>query len=258
MAQKTEAGADNRGTNNGAVRDRFDDAATGNRIGAHRVTPRPRYVWQYIIAALLGFAVLTALGVLLVQLAGSAGKLPSQEKPGAGTSETSQSVAPVLDPAATVAILNGTTTPNLAAGVEQAITEQKLGTVVYHGEAEKNDVTISAVFYSDPKDAEAAAGLAKELGGLSSYLTDLYAHDSTQLVVLIGSDYAGPGIDEAKKISDEGENPGIAEPGTDVTVDPETGWVIDQETGLPINPETGLPTDPETGQPVESADQPTQ
>lgn len=235
--------------------DRFDQVERSGRVGAHRITARPRYVWQYVIAALLGFALLTTIGIIGVHSIGAAGKLPTNRPTaGAGTSQAPQAE---LDPAATVAVLNGTPTPNLAAAVDQIITSEQWGQIRFSGSAAESDVTISAVFYTDPADEAAAAGLAAKLGGLSTYITEDYAAYEVQLVVLIGSDYQGPGLEEAQQLTDAAEGaPGAdadsgadapeIDPATGYEIDPATGWPIDPATGWPIDPATGLPTDPAT------------
>lgn len=195
--------------------DRFDRAERTGRVGAHRVTARPRYVWQFLIAGLLGFALLTTVGILLVQNIGASGKLPSLDR-------TPAAVAPEkpvakLDPEATVAVLNGSETANLAASLDKIITDEQWGQILFSGSAASKDVQISAVFYSDEADAEAAAGLAAKLGGLSTYTTQDYAEYGAKLVVLLGSDYAGPGLEEAAAMTAERgvEAPASPEAATD-------------------------------------------
>lgn len=181
--------------------DRFDRVARTGRVGAHRVTARPRYVWQFLIAGLLGFALLTTVGVLVVHNIGAAGKLPMLEN----RPKAAEPVKPEakLDPAATVAVLNGSETPNLAASLDKIITDEEWGQILFSGAAASQDVKISAVFYADAADADAAAGLAAKLGGLSTYTTQDYVEYGTKLVVLLGSDYAGPGLEEAAALTVE-------------------------------------------------------
>ncbi|WP_427870671.1 LytR C-terminal domain-containing protein [Leucobacter luti] len=182
--------------------DRFDRVERSRRVGAHRVTPRPRYIWQYLIAALLGFALLTGIGILAVQSIGSTGKVPSPTRSSAATKEV-----PELDPTATIAVLNGTEIPNLAAALDQTITAEQWGQILFSGSAEVSDVQISAVFYRDEADAAAAEGLAAKLGGISTFATTDYGDYQARLIVLIGVDYAGPGVDLANEIT-AGTSPG--------------------------------------------------
>lgn len=197
-----------RGGNQAYPADRFDRVERTRRVGAHRVTARPRYGWQFVIAGLIGFAILTGIGIGLFSLFDAQGKLPASVT-GAATPTTSKSkTPPTVDPKATVAILNGTATQNLAAGVDQTIAKEKWGSTVFAGSAASTDVKISAVFYRNDKDQPAAAGLAAKLGGLSTYKTEDYADYQATLIVLLGSDYAGPGIDIAKTITENGEQGG--------------------------------------------------
>ncbi|MHA3723373.1 LytR C-terminal domain-containing protein [Leucobacter sp. HY1910] len=197
--------------------DRFDRVQHTGRVGAHRVTARPRYVWHFVIAGIIGFALLTAVGVFAVHNIGAAGKLPLQDP--APQVEAPKKVVPQLNPEATVAVLNGSETVNLAAALDKIIADEQWGQILFSGAAATQDVTISAVFYSDPADAEAAAGLAAKLGGLSTYTTSEYDEYGAQLIVLLGSDYAGPGIEEAAAMTAAGGAPGDVADG--VAVDPE-------------------------------------
>ena len=195
--------------------DRFDHVERSRRVGAHRVTPRPRYIWQYLIAALLGFALLTGVGILLVQSIGNTGKTPSPTQSSAATKSV-----PELDPTATIAILNGTEIPNLAAALDQTISSEQWGQILFSGSAEVSDVQISAVFYRDEADAAAAEGLAAKLGGISTYATTDYGDYQARLIVLIGADYAGPGIDLANQITAGSGQGKTEEPGTEGQGDP--------------------------------------
>lgn len=245
MTQTSEHTAGRRGARREHPQDRFDRVHRSGRVGAHRITARPRYVWQYLIAGLLGFALLTTAGIITVHSIGGAGQLPAN-RPSTGGSST-QAPLGELDPEATVAVLNGTETPNLAAAVDQIITQEQWGQIRFSGSAAASDVTISAVFYTDPADEAAAEGLAAKLGGLSSYITEDYANYEVRLVVLLGSDYKGPGLEEAKQITAEGTDEPVPDGGADEPeIDPDTGWPIDPATGWPIDPETGQPTDPAT------------
>ncbi|MFV0435553.1 MAG: LytR C-terminal domain-containing protein [Leucobacter sp.] len=261
MTQSTEQAAEGRGAAEEYPEDRFDRLPPSNRVGAHRVTAQPRALWPYLIGGLVAFVLLTGIGIFAVHSIGQSGKLPLRNG-GASTAAPAQQVQPELDPKATVAVLNGSTAPDLSAGLEQVITKNKWGTVVLSDSAETSDVTISAVFYSDEADAPAAAGLAAELGGLSTYTTEDYPEIEAQLIVLIGSDYAGPGIEEAEKIAAKAKKKEEAEPTESAEpteqIDPATGYPIDPTTGWPIDPATGWPIDPNTGQPTDPATIPAQ
>lgn len=175
--------------------DRFDELEKSGRVGAHRVVGKPRRFWIYLVSALLGVAVLTAVGVVVIQMTGaSLSSLQSDEKP--AETEKPQTVQAVLDPTAPVVVLNGTTMDGFSSIVDGIITENAWGQILFSGPAASSDVQISAVFYSAEEDQPAALALAKELGGVSVFQSSDYDEYGARLVVLLGSDYAGPGSDQ--------------------------------------------------------------
>lgn len=179
---------------NAYPKDRFDHVPRSGRTGAHRVSAQPRFVWQYVIATVLGTAILTTVGIIGVTILNSEGKLPAQPSQSQSPSTKPTEEAATVDPEATVVVLDGTSAAgDVAARVDEAITSNKWGTIISSGPANETDVEISAVFYSNPDDAAAARGLAEKLGGLSAYTTADYDTYGARLVVLIGQDYAGPG-----------------------------------------------------------------
>lgn len=178
--------------------DRFDEVPRSDRVGAHRITGRVRRFWRYALVALVACAVLVTAGILWVNSVGGGSSLPT-EQPAA---PPQAQIQPQLDPEATVAVLNGTVTPNLAAGVDEVITGNSWGQIIFSGEAAASDVEISAVFYADPADEAAALALAAELGGVSIYESQNYLEYGVRLVVLLGADYAGPGAEEAAAITE--------------------------------------------------------
>ena len=212
MAQGTGDANERRAGRQSYPEDRFDRVERTRRVGAHRVNARPRYFWQFIIAGLLGFALLTGAGILLLPLLDGAGKLPNSQTtatPGATGSATPKATAE-LDPTATIAILNGTEIQNLAAAVDETIGQEQWGTIVFSGSAAESNVEISAVFYMDDADLPAAEGLAAKLGGISTYKTEDYTDYQARLVVLLGADYQGPGIDRAEQLTQEANGGGSA------------------------------------------------
>ncbi len=175
--------------------DRFDQLEKSARVGAHRVIGRPRRIWLFLVCAVLGFVLLTLAGVLYFQLSGTS---VQDLRTGTQTAETTAppKVKAELDPTAAVVVLNGTPMENFEAVVDNEITQNAWGQILFSGPAAVNDVEISAVFYGDPADEAAALGLAKELGGVSVFLTTDYAEYGARLIVLLGTDYAGPGSDQ--------------------------------------------------------------
>lgn len=178
--------------------DRFDALPKTHRVGAHRIAGRARRFWRYLLAGVIATAVLVTVGIIGVNSIGGGSNAPVGE-----TAEQPQQpqVKPELDPTATIAVLNGTATPNLAAGVDQVISQNGWGIISFSEDAASNEVQISAVFYAVPEDEAAAAALAAELGGVSTYQSQDYTDFGVRLVVLLGADYAGPGADEAAAIT---------------------------------------------------------
>lgn len=174
--------------------DRFEKPRKSERVGAHRVVGRPRRFWIYLVSALVGVALLTGAGILAIQITGTNLQNLTEETP--APTKAPPSVQPKLDPAASVVVFNGTPMVNFESIVDQLITENGWGQILFSSPAATTDVQISAVFYSDPADEPAALGLAKELGGVSTFQTNDYDEYGARLVVLLGADYGGPGSDQ--------------------------------------------------------------
>lgn len=208
MAREQEAKASPRAL----PQDRFDELPKGRRVGAHRIAGRVRRFWRYLVAGIVATAVIVTIGIIGVNSIGGT----SDPMPNAPQQTQDDRVTPELDPTATVAVLNGTPTPNLAAGVDQVITANGWGQITFSGDAASREVQISAVFYLAAEDETAAAGLAAELGGVSTYQSSDYADYGVRLVVLLGADYAGPGEEEAAAITVRlGGEPAAVEPGVE-------------------------------------------
>lgn len=186
--------------------DRFDRIERTGRIGAHRVQARPRYFWQFLIAGIAGFVVLTGVGIFWVQSLDGGSSL-GERLSGEQTAEPTKAPDPEIDPEAEVAVLNGTETLNLASAVDSIITEEQWGTIIFSGDAATHDVRTSAVFYRDDADLPAAEGLAAKLGGMTPYKTSDYADYGAKLIVLLGSDYQGPGKEKAAELTAQTDTP---------------------------------------------------
>lgn len=197
MTRRQEAEAGSSGQGNAVLRDRFDNVSRSGRVGAHRIVAKPRRFWLYFFSALIGIALVTGAGIIAVQITGAnvSGLWTTEEDRPAVPA--TPSVDPVIDPAAEVVVLNGTSMPGFGAIVDSLISQNQWGTILFSTDAAANDVEISAVFYASPDDEAAALGLARELGGVSIYQNEEYSQEyGARLVVLLGSDYAGPGSDQ--------------------------------------------------------------
>lgn len=174
-------------------KDRFDELPKQARVGAHRIVARPRRFALYLLSILLGVIVLTAAGIVAVQVIGAdVSSFVSEEE----QAPRPPQVKPELDPEAPVVVLNGTRMPGFGGIIDNIITQNNWGTILFSTEAASHDVEISAIFYASSADEAAALGLARELGGVSVYQSDDYTDFGAKLVVLLGADYAGPGSEQ--------------------------------------------------------------
>lgn len=198
-AAKTESGsgiaAGPRRRRKMKIQDRFDRPSRESRVGAHRYTAKPRRFWAYFLAGLVGIGILTGIGIFAVHSVGSSvTDLLDPQEP----EPPVEQVQPELNPDATIAVLNGTESDGLGFAVADAITDNDWGQIAFSEVAASRDVDISAVFYTSVADEAMALGLAKELGGVSTYQNYDYTKYGVQLVVLLGADYAGPGSEAAE------------------------------------------------------------
>ena len=201
MAKQQNVDAASRASRGAAERntlpaDRFDALAKSPRVGAHRVIGRPRRIWLFLVCAVIGFLLLTIGGVLYLQLSGQSVADLRGETTTTSTTKGPAKVKAELDPEAQIVVLNGTPMENFETVVDNEITQNSWGQILFSGPAAVSDVEISAVFYADPADEAAALGLAKELGGVSTFLNADYAEYGARLVVLLGTNYSGPGSDQ--------------------------------------------------------------
>lgn len=182
------------------ARDRFDDLPedTG-RVGAHRAeNPRMRG-WVVFLWAVLATIVLVTVGIFGTLLVSGRVVMFPTPAPSATPVAT---VAPVIDTAYAVLVLNATPEEGLATQVkdqivaagwpEDSVTASGAGTT---------DFPETTVYYAFPEDEAAARGLAEQvLGGAQVAQSDVYQPDddpetadvdesqAQQLVVVIGLD----------------------------------------------------------------------
>lgn len=175
------------------TRDRFDEVPKISRVGAHRAVEKVGSRGMRFVFALLATLILTAAGILLVMMQPkSVSFMDELVKDGAPVA-TPVVIEAEVDSGTSIIVLNGTAHENLALDIDEIIVDEGWGSTLFSGDAENRDVEISAIFYSDPADAGLAKGLGENLGGISFYESDQFASYGTQLTVLIGNDYAGPG-----------------------------------------------------------------
>lgn len=195
--------------------DRFDTVPVGGRrgarLGAHRANPRQRFLGRWVLLVLSCTLVLTLLGVLWLMRVGADSTVFSSAKdavksgetvtptPAPVEAETAQApepapepepAQPVINPDATVTVLNGTVTAGLAGRVAQEITDSGWGNVIAVGNTpDYAETAISAIYYADEAQATAAQALAVQLG-IAAHFDPAYANYGSDLVVVIGADRA--------------------------------------------------------------------
>jgi len=158
------------------------------RVGAHRGqrTAGQRLVpWLWIVlGAALGSVILIlalVIGLNNLLVPSVAGSTPATAQ---------ATVEPTLDPSATVAILDGTTTPDLGDVAQQALTADGWN-VTEVSNADRDDIARTQVVYTDPSLEGAAKGIAKDVGTTEVVLDQTnYAVLGTGLVLILGSDYS--------------------------------------------------------------------
>lgn len=176
-------------------RDRFDEPQLHGRVGAHRIVGKPNRFWVYAVSALVGIVVLTGAGIAAVMFADiNVTKLFEESNSQVEPEEVK--VQPQLDPTAEIVVLNGTPLPDFALVVDEEITLNSWGVVIFAGDAATTDITTTTVYYLVEADEPAALGLAEQLGGAAVELNPAYAEYNSRLAVVLGIDYRGPGQEQ--------------------------------------------------------------
>ncbi|WP_375406904.1 LytR C-terminal domain-containing protein [uncultured Amnibacterium sp.] len=172
------------------ARDRFDDVPEDlARVGAHRAPSRRRGVTIFAWAA-LATGVLVGAGVLGLSAIerGAIGTVGTST----GTSSSAAAARPAatVDPAATVVILNATTTSGLAKNAATTA-EAADWKVASTANADTTDVKLSTVYYSAASQLGAALGLAKslEIGRTPVQTKRFDVQGESRLTVVLGADY---------------------------------------------------------------------
>ena len=164
------------------------------RVGAHRAeNPRMRG-WLVLLWAALATIVLVAVGVFGTLLA--SGRITTSPTP-TQTVEPAPEVTPVVDTSYGVMLLNATPEDGLATQLKDVVVAAGwTDDSVTAGEAGTQDFATTTVFYIDPADEAAAAGLAGVIGGAAVERSDAYppaTPGTPQLTVVIGADRTAGG-----------------------------------------------------------------
>lgn len=180
--------------------DSFDrlPAPTG-RVGAHRgPVPRGRG-WRVLAWAALATVLLVGAGIGYLAIIDNNNQF-TDALGGAGSSQAATeaptptpTVAPVTDGTKSVTVLNGTEIAGLATRVGDAAVAGGWN-VGSRANASTTDFATTTVYYADAANEGAALGLAQLLGGVPTELNASFP--GADLTVVLGTDYAGPGLAE--------------------------------------------------------------
>lgn len=175
--------------------DRFDEIPKdAERVGAHRRPPRPHHGWITFAWAALATGVIVGLGVVGLLVINSRVEFNDVFTPPTGIADTTATPTPTAvattDPAASVAVLNGTAESGLAATAGDALTTAGW-TVATVGNADTEDEAVTTVYYSDATLEGAALGLAAAIGSTTTVLSPEVAQTG-DLVLVLGADYVAP------------------------------------------------------------------
>lgn len=171
-------------------RDRFDDLpAEIGRVGAHRAeNPRMRG-WLVLLWAVIATIVLIAVGIFGTLVA--SGRIELFPTPAPSVTPVPV-VTPVVDTSYGVLILNATPEQGLATQMKDVVVAAGWAEeTVNAGEAGSTDFETTTVYYLNPEDEAAAAGLAEVVGGAEIAQSDVYqpaVPDTKQLTIVIGLD----------------------------------------------------------------------
>lgn len=178
--------------------DRFDELPRDlQRVGAHRAPGRAHHRLVAFGWSALATGLLVGAGVLgLAAFTDSINiDLPFESGVAEAPSDPPvETVAPLLDAAVAITVLNGTTTNGLANQVGDYLVEQGWGGAAdgigSRASATDQAVPATIVYYGDPANEAAARALVETLGIGTVSLSDTYP--TSPITVVIGADYTPP------------------------------------------------------------------
>jgi cytoskeletal protein RodZ len=193
--------------------DRFDDVTDGPRVGAHRGMHRRGRGWIAFAWAALATGVLVGIGVLVLALlngsysftgdsspapsssassSASSSSSSSSSSPSDGSSSSSSSEAAAATPSdqgsTTLVVLNGTSTPGLAASGTSKLTAAGWK-VTSSGNAGTTGTASTIVYYQQESQAALAKGIAQSLGVTA--VEQSAAFPNADISVVLGADFSG-------------------------------------------------------------------
>jgi hypothetical protein len=175
-------------------RDRFDDLpADSGRVGAHRAENPHMRGWVVFLWAAIATIVLVAAGIFGTLIVSGRIVLFPTPEPSVTAAPT---VTPVVDPSYTVVVLNATGVDGQGTSLKDAIVSAGWSADSINVSDASSTYPTTTVYYAQPEDAPAAAGLAKVIGGAAVEQSDRYQPpgdpEAKQLAVVMGTDRVSP------------------------------------------------------------------
>ena len=174
-------------------RDRFDETPDDlTRVGAHRA-PRPRgRGWMAVGWAALATVVLVGAGIFGLSLVngsisfhGPTGTA-SRTATATPTPTPTPTIVPTVNPALSVNVLNGTTTEQFARDIADKLTAAGWK-VASFANADRTDIALTTIYYSDPVNQAAALGVAQSLPGSTIQQSTAFADTGADITVVLGA-----------------------------------------------------------------------
>lgn len=158
-------------------------------MGAHRAENPHMRGWTILLWAALATIVLIVAGIFGTLLATGRITLTPDPEPVVTPTPT---IEAVVDTSYDVLVLNATTEPGLATRTKNMIVQAGWADAdVLASEAGTSDFPVTTVYYVNPEDLSAAAGLADVVGAERTEQSDVYQPanpDDKQLTVVLGAD----------------------------------------------------------------------
>ncbi len=189
--------------------DRFDSVPNSLlRVGAHRAPTRRRSRWIVFAWAALATGILIAGGVAglhvinnRIQFNDDSGPRSANPPPSSTPSATGSPsslptpavpspAAPAVDKSVTITILNSSAKSGLASATVKKIVAAGWNPDAVAATGDTSGVETTTVYYSDSARENVARGLAKTLGGVAVAKSSEYTSYGTQLVAVLGMDFA--------------------------------------------------------------------
>lgn len=191
------------------AQDRFDlvpkKPAKGTKVGAHRRHPKHRFFFKWLLCVIIATVLLTIGGIFVLARTNTGKTIRSEitsqvkHQPAPAPAPAPQPAPaptpvekPKINPDASIVVLNAAQKNGLAGGVREYIRTEKIGKVLSVDTADRTQ-TQSFVYCFKEDDKQAATALAEKLTGATAKFDQSQQIEDADLVVVLGTDYAGPG-----------------------------------------------------------------